>query len=111
MTHRMANNMTRFQSIISAMAVMIIATMLLIPPWKHVDGSSVDPMGYGPIWQPPVASRQEGVNIFGLKLSVQDTEQANAIDWQRLLSQCGAVIIIAGVGVFVAGLNGRTSKA
>jgi len=93
------------------MAVMIIATMLLIPPWKHVDGNSAEPMGYGPLWQPPVATQQEGINIFGLKLSVQDTEKANAIDWQRLLSQCGAVIIVAGGGVFVAGQSQRKSNA
>jgi len=78
----------------------LIALLLiwLVPPWRHVDSDGVvKSMGYSPLWQPPVHTETQGANILGLKFELKESEQANAIDWQRLVGEGAVVLIASGV--------------
>jgi hypothetical protein len=96
--------MRNTQQTIVLVGILLIVLMGLYPPWIYVDDSKVaHPMGYAPIWKPPVKSQHDSVDLFGIKLQLKvETQTANTIDLSRLLIQiailsavtCGAVVLL-----------------
>lgn len=100
--------MTKAQVSIIVLSVAVFVGMVLLPPWMHLaDDGARQSMGYGPIWHPPVVSQEQGINLFGLKLEVEEQVRATRIDWERLALQ-GLVMLLAGCAAyFVAGSSLR----
>lgn len=100
--------MTRAQISILIASVAVMIGMVLLPPWvHHNDDGARQSMGYGPLWQPPVAKQEEGINIFGLKLEVEEQIRASKVDWERLILQSLAVLVAGGAAYAIAG-RGRS---
>lgn len=76
--------------------ILLVVGMGLYPPWSYVDDNkTVQPMGYAPLWKPPVDRNQDSAEIFGIKLYLDvQTQKANQIDLGRLALQ---IIIVAAV--------------
>ncbi len=106
--------MTKAQVSIIVLSVAVLAGMVLLPPWMHLteDGARQS-MGYGPIWHPPVVSQEQGINLFGLKLEVEEQVRATRIDWERLVLQGMMVLVAGGAAYFIAGnsLRGASREA
>lgn len=90
--------MGKTQNQIAFIALLIISLMGAFPPWAYVDQDKVShPMGYAPIWAPPVQRQHDSAEILGFKLEMDvRTQTANSIDWLRLLTQIAIVSGIAG---------------
>jgi hypothetical protein len=99
--------MNRTQQFVVLVGAIFTMTMIVFPPWLYVDDNQAShPMGYAPIWQPPVVREQENANIFGFKLQLDvQSRKANTIDLLRLAMQ---IAIIAGL---VTGAAVVTRKA
>lgn len=95
--------MSKTQLLILVMSVAVLLGMVLLPPWMHqANDGGRQSMGYGPIWHPPVVNQEQGINIFGLKLEVEEQVRATRIDWERLLLQGLMVVIVGGAAYVVA---------
>jgi hypothetical protein len=88
--------MQKTQQIIVMIGVALVVAMALFPPWSFVDENKVaQPMGYAPIWKPPVERHQDSAQIFGIKLNIDvQTQKANTIDLGRLAIQ---MLLVAAV--------------
>jgi hypothetical protein len=90
--------MHKTQQIIVLIGVLLISLMILYPPWVYVDDHQTQhPMGYAPIWKPPIERHQDTAELFGFKLQLNlQTHTANTIDLFRLLVQIAAVCAVTG---------------
>jgi hypothetical protein len=88
--------MQKTQQIIVLIGIALAVAMALFPPWSFVDENKVSqPMGYAPIWKPPVNRHQDSAEIFGIKLNLDlQTQKANSIDLGRLAIQ---ILLVAAV--------------
>lgn len=102
--------MTKAQLSIILVSAAVLVGMALLPPWvHHTDNGARQSMGYGPLWQPPVAQQEQGINIFGLKLEVEEQIRASKVDWERLFLQALMVIVVGGGAYLVLGKGTRAS--
>jgi hypothetical protein len=85
--------MQKIQQIILFTGLAVIAAMTLFPPWSYVDDNKVNqPMGYAPLWKPPMEQHQNSANILGFKVQLNlETQKANTIDLGRLAIQYALV--------------------
>ncbi len=94
--------MQKTQKIVVLTGIILIFLMGIFPPWLYVDESKVGhPMGYAPIWKPPVDRQRDTAELLGFKLQMDiQTQKANTIDLARLLIQI-AILSVVTTGVVV----------
>lgn len=94
--------MHKTQQLIVITGILLIVLMGVYPPWVYVDEQKIaHPMGYAPIWKPPVASQQNSAEILGMKFQLNlQTQKANTIDLMRLLMQIAILAAVTGGAVF-----------
>jgi hypothetical protein len=94
----MTTAMHKTQQIIVLIGILVISLMVLYPPWVYVDHHQTQhPMGYAPIWKPPIERQHDTAELFGIKLQLDlQTHSANTIDLFRLLVQIAGVCAVAG---------------
>jgi hypothetical protein len=95
--------MHKIQQLVVLLAVLAIVLMSAYPPWVFVDEDKMrHPMGYAPIWQPPVERSQNSVDLLGFKLQLNvQTKTANNIDLYRLIMQIAVLAAVTGGAVFL----------
>ncbi len=95
--------MIKTRKLIVFVGITIIVIMGIFPPWVYVDESKVEhPMGYGPIWKPPVERHHESAELFGIKLQVNlQSQSANSIDMLKLLMQIAIVCAVTGGALYL----------
>src|SRR5688572_26205227 len=93
--------MQKTQHIIILVGIVLAVLMAVYPPWAYVDESKVaHPMGYAPIWKPPVERQRDSAEILGFKLQLDvQTRAANTIDFPRLLIQIAILSLVTGGAV------------
>lgn len=93
--------MHKTQQLVVLAGLIIVFLMGMFPPWHYVDEGKVDhPMGYAPIWRPPVERQTETAEILGFKLKLDvQSEKANAIDFSRLIMQFMIMFAVTGGAV------------
>ncbi len=96
--------MHKTQQLIVLLGFVLIFIMGIFPPWVFVDENKVgQPMGYAPIWKPPVERHQESAEFLGIKLKLDlHTQTANTIDFARLLVQIAIVFAVTSGAVVLA---------
>ncbi len=96
-------NMNKTQQLIVFFGLILVAAMGAYPPWMYVDDEKVaHPMGYAPIWKPPVVVQRDSANILGFKLQLDvQTQAANNIDMYRLLMQIAILSAVTGGAVLL----------
>ncbi len=95
--------MQKAQQLTVIAGILLIVLMGVYPPWVYVDEQKVThPMGYAPIWKPPVSSQQNSAEILGLKFQLNlQTQKANTIDLVRLLMQIAIMAAVTGGALFM----------
>lgn len=100
--------MAKAPQLVVLLGLAIILAMAIYPPWSFVEDNKARPMGYAPLWNPPVEHQENNANVFGVKmqLGVQH-RKANAIDLWRLAGQV-AIAYSVTTGVFFLLRKART---
>lgn len=91
-----------------------LVVIWMVPPWQRVESDgTAQTMGYGPIWHPPVRTNAKNANILGIvKLEMDETVQANSIDWTTLIGEGAVVLLLSGTAIAILGMNksGKSSS-
>lgn len=95
--------MHKTQKLIVLFGIILISLMGAYPPWMYIDDRKVEhPMGYAPIWKPPIQRQIDMAEVFGIKLELDaQTQAANNVDLLRLLMQIAIVSVVTGGAVFL----------
>lgn len=95
--------MQKTQQLIVLAGIILTVLMIIYPPWNYVDESKIGhPMGYAPIWKPPIERQTDSAEFLGIKLKLDvQTQKANTIDFARLMMQIGIMFAVAGGAVFL----------
>ncbi|MBY0547556.1 MAG: hypothetical protein K2W95_09705 [Candidatus Obscuribacterales bacterium] len=95
--------MHKIQKIVVLLGLGALILMCVYPPWVFVDADRVQhPMGYAPLWKPPVTRSQSSAELLGFKLQLNvQTQAANNIDLYRLLAQIAILAAVTGGSVFL----------
>ncbi len=95
--------MQKTQQLIVLAGIVIVFLMGIFPPWNYVDDNKMGhPMGYAPIWRPPVQRQTDSAEFLGIKLKLDvQTQTANTIDFSRLMMQIAIMFAVAGGAVFL----------
>jgi hypothetical protein len=95
--------MHKTQQLVVLAGLLIVVVMGIFPPWNYVDEGKVGrPMGYAPIWKPPIERQTETADIFGFKLKLDvQSEKANSIDFARLMAQIAIMSAVTGGAVLL----------
>ncbi len=100
-------NVKQQAALLTGLVALVI--IWLVPPWQHVDSEgAAKSMGYSPLWSPPVKTESQGANILGFKLELQESEQANAIDWQTLIGEGGVVVLTTAAAMALCGMKRKS---
>ena len=95
--------MQNIQQIIVIAGILLIVVMGIFPPWVYVDDQKIaHPMGYAPLWKPPVDRQQSSAEVLGMKFQLNlQTQTANTIDLMRLIMQIAIVATVTGGALFM----------
>lgn len=95
--------MHKIQQIVVLLGLGVLILMCVYPPWVFVDADKVQhPMGYAPLWKPPVTHSQNSAELLGFKLQLNvQTQAANNIDLLRLSMQIAILAAVTGGAVFL----------
>jgi hypothetical protein len=95
--------MHKTQQLVVAIGFAIIVLMGIFPPWSFVDDNKVShPMGYAPIWKPPINRSHDSAEVFGMKFQFNmESQAANAIDMPKLMMQIAVAAMVTCGAAFL----------
>lgn len=95
--------MHKTQQLVVLAGIILVFLMGIFPPWSYVDeGKAGRPMGYAPIWKPPVERQTDTAEFLGIKLKLDvQSEKANTIDFSRLIMQITIMFAVTGGAVLL----------
>ncbi len=93
--------MHKTQKFIVLVGIILIILMGVYPPWLYIDEGKIEhPMGYAPIWRPPIERHHNTAELFGVKLQLDFQDKtANTIDLFRLFMQIAVLSAVTGGAV------------
>lgn len=94
------------QQVALIIGLLALVMIWMVPPWLSTESDgTTQSMGYGPIWHPPVHTKTKGADILGLRFEIDESLQANTIDWSTLLGEGGVVLLVTAASVAILGLG------